>query len=160
MPETALVVIAAILQLAGLVGCVLPALAGPPLNFLGLIVLSLAWGWRTFNPVFLIVLGGLTALTMITDYYLPMSGSKRYGSTKRGFWGALIGMIAGTVLFPPFGLVIGAFLGAVIGEVTAGKNGSEAMRAGWGAFVGVLAAMLFRLFVSGLITVVFIIKVL
>ena len=160
MPETALVVAAAVLQLAGLVGCVLPALAGPPLNFIGLIVLCLAKGWRTFSPVFLVVMGALTALTMITDYYLPMAGSKRYGSTKRGFWGALIGMIVGTIAFPPFGLVIGAFLGAILGEVTAGKNGSEAMRAGWGAFLGVLAAMVFRLSVSGLMTIALIIKIL
>jgi uncharacterized protein YqgC (DUF456 family) len=151
-----LIVIGFVLQFVGLAGCILPWLAGPPFNFLGLIVLCLAKGWDTFSPTFLLVMGGLTLLTMVLDYVLPMVGAKKYGSTKRGFWGAFLGMIIGIVLFPPFGMIIGAFLGALAGELLAGKEDSEALRAGWGVFMGVISALILKFLVSGLMTFYFI----
>jgi len=101
-------------------------------------------------------MGALTLLTMILDYVLPMAGAKKYGSTRRGFWGAFFGMVIGVVLFPPFGMIIGAFLGAVIGELTAGKKQAEAMKAGWGVFLGVITALILKLLVSGIMTFFFI----
>ncbi len=152
MLEIVLIAAGFLLQLVGLAGCVLPFLAGPPFNFLGLILLCLARGWDTFSPNFLIAMGALTLLTMVLDYVLPLAGAKKYGSTKRGFWGAIIGMAAGVLFFPPFGMIAGAFLGAVAGELTAGKNKTEALRAGWGAFVGFLFALVLKLLVSGFMT--------
>jgi len=156
MLDIVLIVIGSLLQLVGLAGCVLPWLAGPPFNFLGLILLCLARGWDTFSPTFLIMMGALTALTMVLDYVLPMAGAKKFGSTKRGFWGAFIGMVLGVVLFPPFGMIIGAFLGAVAGELSAGKKNAEAMKAGWGVFLGVITALILKLAVSGIMTFFFV----
>jgi uncharacterized protein YqgC (DUF456 family) len=120
-----LIIIGLLLQIVGLVGCVLPWLAGPPFNFLGLILLSLAKGWDTFSPTFLIVMGALTVLTMVLDYVLPMAGAKKYGSTRRGFWGAF-GMVIGIILLPS----------AIIGFSGGGwgfrrEKSAEAMKAGW-----------------------------
>ena len=151
-----LIILGALLQLVGLIGCVLPWLAGPPLNFVGLILLSIAKGWKPFSPTFLVVMGGLTVLTMVLDYAMPLAGARRFGASKRGFWGAVIGMLVGAFVFPPFGLILGAFVGAVIGELSAGKDESSALRAGWGVFVGTMAAMAVKLVVSGLMTFYFI----
>jgi hypothetical protein len=156
MLDTVLIVIGALLQIVGLAGCFLPWLAGPPFNFLGLIFLCLAKGWDTFSPAFLIVMAALTLLTMILDYVLPMAGARKYGSTKRGFWGAFLGMVVGVLFFPPFGMIIGAFIGAVVGELTAGKKNAEAMRAGWGVFLGVFVALISKLVVSGIMTFFFV----
>jgi uncharacterized protein YqgC (DUF456 family) len=156
MLDIVLIVVGFILQFIGLAGCLLPWLAGPPFNFLGLILLCLAKGWDTFSPAFLIAMGALTLLTMVLDYILPMAGAKKYGSTKRGFWGAFFGMVIGIVLFPPFGMIIGAFLGAVTGELTAGKKNAEALKAGWGVFLGVISALILKLLVSGIMTFFFV----
>ncbi|NMD10486.1 MAG: DUF456 domain-containing protein, partial [Acidobacteria bacterium] len=85
MSAALLIVLGGVLQAAGLAGCVLPVMAGPPLNFAGLILLDWARGWNSFSPAFLVVMGLLTAGSMILDYVLPLSGTKRYGSSKRGF---------------------------------------------------------------------------
>jgi len=151
-----LIIIASLLQIAGLAGCVLPWLAGPPLNYLGLILLYLARGWQTSSPTSLIILGGLTLLTVILDYVLPVAGAKKFGSSKRGFWGAFLGMIVGAFFFPPFGLIIGAFIGALLGEIFAGKQNQQAIKAGLGVFLGFFLSMIFRLLVSGMITFFFI----
>jgi uncharacterized protein YqgC (DUF456 family) len=156
MFDIILIIFGLLLQIVGLAGCVLPWLAGPPFNFLGLILLCLAKGWDTFSPTFLIVMGGLTLLTVILDYVLPMAGARKFGSTKRGFWGAFLGMIIGVVWFPPFGMIIGAFLGAVAGEISAGKRDAEAMKAGWGVFLGVITALILKLLVSGIMTFFFV----
>jgi uncharacterized protein len=152
----ALIILGALLQIVGLVGCVLPWLAGPPFNFIGLLLLSVAMHWRAFSPWFLIVMAVLTALTLVLDYAMPLAGTRRFGATKRGFWGALIGMAVGALVLPPFGLILGAFLGAVGGELSAGRDRSEALRAGWGVFAGMMAAMAVKLAVSGVMTFYFV----
>jgi len=121
----ALIILGALLQVVGLVGCVLPWLAGPPFNFIGLLLLSIARHGKAFSHGFLIVMAVLTALTLVLDYAMPLAGTRRFGATKRGFWGALIGMAAGALALPPFGLVLGAFHGAVAGELSAGRDRSE-----------------------------------
>jgi len=156
MANSLLIVAGAILQLLGLAGCLLPVLAGPPLNFLGLLLLGLALGWEVFSPTIWLILAGVTVLTMILDYALPLSGARKYGSTKWGTWGAFLGMILGAFLFPPFGLIFGAFLGAVAGELLAGKKDREAIRAGWGVFVGYLISLLLKRVASGVMTFLFI----
>lgn len=152
----ALIILGALLQVVGLVGCVLPWLAGPPFNFIGLLLLSIARHGKAFSHGFLIVMAVLTALTLVLDYAMPLAGTRRFGATKRGFWGALIGMAAGALALPPFGLVLGAFLGAVAGELSAGRDRSEALRAGWGVFAGMMAAMAVKLAVSGVMTFYFV----
>lgn len=151
-----LIILGAILEVVGLVGCVLPWLAGPPFNFIGLLLLSIARHGKAFSPWFLIVMAVLTALTLVLDYAMPLAGTRRFGATKRGFWGALIGMAVGALALPPFGLILGAFLGAVIGELSAGRERSEAIRAGWGVFAGMMAAIAIKLAVSGVMTFYFI----
>ena len=151
-----LIILGGLLQILGIAGCILPFLSGPPFNFLGLILLSIAKDWKPFSATLLIVMGVLTALTLVLDYAMPLAGAKRYGASKRGFWGSLIGMFAGMFFFPPFGLILGAFLGAVAGELSAGKNRSAALRAGWGVFVGTIAATVLKLIASGIMTFFFV----
>ncbi|MDH7492557.1 MAG: DUF456 domain-containing protein [Candidatus Saccharicenans sp.] len=156
MLTSLLIVAGAMLQLLGLAGSVLPVLAGPPLNFIGLIILGLAKGWDIFSPTLWLILVGVTVLTMILDYVLPISGARKYGSTKWGTWGAFLGMLLGVFLFPPFGLILGAFLGAVVGELLAGKKDRQALRAGWGVFVGYFFSLLLKVIASGVMTFLFV----
>jgi len=56
----------------------------------------------------------------------------------------------------PFGMLIGAFLGAVALELLISKRLGDALRAGWGVFVGALTAMVLKLTASGAMTYYFI----
>jgi len=53
--------------------------------------LPIAEGWKPFSPTFLIGRGALTALTIVLDYATPLAGARRFGASKRGFWGAFKG---------------------------------------------------------------------
>ena len=154
MVEIVLIAVGLILIVAGLAGCVLPILPGPPLSFLGLIAIWAARGWNAeaFGGTGVIVLGAAAAVTTVLDYLTPAWGAKRYGASRKGVWGSILGMIAGMIWFPPFGMILGAFAGAFLGEVLSGKEGTEATRAAWGVFLGTILGIFLKLAASGVIT--------
>lgn len=152
----ALIVLGVILIFIGIIGCVIPGIAGPPFTFLALICLSIVKKWEPFSAKLLIVLGTLTVLVQALDYLLPAVGAKKFGATKYGFWGAIIGMLLGVIFVPPLGIIIGSFLGAISGEIIAGKEASKALKAGWGVFVGMMVGMTLKLILAGVMTFYFI----
>jgi uncharacterized protein YqgC (DUF456 family) len=151
-----LTVLGFIFIIIGIIGCVIPGIAGPPFSFLALICLSIVKKWEPFSARLLIILGILTVLVQALDYLLPAVGAKKFGATKYGFWGTIIGMVLGIFFVPPFGIIFGAFLGAILGEIIAGKETSKALKAGWGVFAGVMAGMILKLILAGIMTFYFI----
>jgi hypothetical protein len=151
-----LTVLGSISLLAGIVGCILPIIPGPPLAYLSLILLSIAFRWQAFSPTFLIVMGILTVAVTALDFLLPVLMSKKKGAGKAGVWGSVLGMIAGIIFFPPFGMLIGAFVGAVAGELIFNKQNENALKAGWGIFIGTLLGIFTKLGLSGVIAYYFV----
>jgi uncharacterized protein YqgC (DUF456 family) len=151
-----LIVLGIIFILIGLIGCIIPGIAGPPFSFLALICLSIVKKWEPFSVRLLIILGILTVIVQALDYLLPALGAKKFGATKYGFWGTIIGMLLGIFFVPPFGIIAGAFLGALLGEIVAGKEAAKALKAGWGVFAGVMAGMFLKLVLAGVMTFYFI----
>jgi len=125
-----------------------PAIPGPPLSYIALILLQFAKEEPVFKENFLISFAFYTVLVFLLDYILPLLGAKLYGTTKRGIWGAIIGMIVGIFIIPPFGMILGIFLGTVIGELTAGKESSMALKSGIVTFVGSIIATFIKLSLS------------
>ncbi len=118
----------------GLVGCFAPILPGPPISFLGLLLLH--WTrFGQFTPNTLWMFAILTVLVTIIDYFIPLWGTRKWGGSGAGVTGATIGLVLG-FFFPPVGIILGPFLGAVVGELMAGKKSHEAFKAGMGAFIG------------------------
>jgi uncharacterized protein YqgC (DUF456 family) len=144
-----LIVLGAIFIIGGILGGVLPVLPGPPLSYIGLLLLHFTEKYQ-FSTRFLIVWAIVTAVVYFLDYIIPVWGTKRFGGSKRGVWGSIIGLIIGLFFFPPFGIIIGPFIGAVVGELTAGKDSGTALKSGFGSFIGFLAGTMMKLIVSGL----------
>ena len=151
-----LIIIGCIFALLGVIGCIIPGLPGPPLSFLALIFISIAKRWEPFSGKFLILMAALAIVVTALDYVVPAAGAKKYGASKFGFWGAIIGMIIGIIYAPPLGMIIGAFLGAVLGEMLIGKHSHEALKAGWGVFIGIMLGTIIKLIASGIMTFYFV----
>uniref|UniRef100_UPI003217E346 DUF456 domain-containing protein n=1 Tax=uncultured Draconibacterium sp. TaxID=1573823 RepID=UPI003217E346 len=137
--------------ISGILGCVLPIIPGPPLSYIGLILLHITERFQ-FSIKFLIIWAVITAAVYTFDYIVPIWGTKKFGGSKRGVWGSIIGLVIGLFLFPPFGIIIGPFAGAVIGELTAGKDHGTALKSGFGSFIGFMAGTLLKLITSGIMT--------
>lgn len=131
-----LIVIGLMLALLAVVGSVIPVIPGPPLSVAALMLLSFTKNWEPFSPTFLIVSGVAALIVVVLDYVLPVEGARRYGASKFGVIGSILGTVAGFLVMPPLGIVAGALLGAVAGELVAHKTGPQAVRAGWGVFLG------------------------
>ncbi len=133
-----LIILGFILVAAGLLFCFLPVLPGPALSYLALILLSFGTGWEAFSPTFLILMAVAVVLASVMDNVIPILTSRSAGASPAGTWGAFAGMIVGVFFFPPFGFFLGTLVGAVAGELFFNPAGGNAIRAGWGVFVGTL----------------------
>ena len=144
----ALIIIGLSFSIFGLLGCLLPVIPGPPLSYIGLLLLHAAPKYQ-FSSKFLIIMGIITVVVTVLDNFMPAWSAKRSGGSKRAVWGAMLGLGAGMLIFPPWGLLVGPFLGAVIGELSMGKNSSEAFRSGFSTFIGFLGGVVIKLMASG-----------
>ncbi|HZF27949.1 MAG TPA: DUF456 family protein [Gammaproteobacteria bacterium] len=124
-----------VLVAVGLAGLVLPVLPGAPLLFIGILVA--AWidrfayiGMGTLSVILL-----LMVLAVAVDFVASAFGARRYGASSRAVLGATIGAIVGLFFGIP-GVLLGPFVGAVIGELTVRRDLAAAGRAGVGATIG------------------------
>ncbi len=129
MPDVILAIFGILLLVLGLLGCILPVLPGPPLSFLGLLLLRFThFAGRTGMDRFdrwLWILGSAAVVVTILDYIVPVWGTRHFGGSKAGTWGAAIGLLVGFFL-GPVGLVAGPFAGAVLAEMLR-RKGSESL---------------------------------
>ena len=136
--------IAVVMVIVGVAGAVLPGLPGVPLVYAGLLVAAWADDFQRVGWVVLVLLGMLTALSFVIDLLAVSLGAKRVGATRLAVIGAALGTFAG-LLFGLPGLVLGPFLGAVIGELLSHGRAGQAGRAGFATWIGLLFGTLAKL---------------
>ena len=123
------------LFVGGIGGVFLPILPGPPVAYLALWLLHFT-GYAEFTVTELVVWGLLVVLVQAMDYVTPMLGTKYSGGSKWGNWGCAVGTVAGIFVFPPWGILLGPFVGAFVGELLGGKASGDALKASFGALAG------------------------
>lgn len=141
-------------MLIAIIGCIIPGLPGTPIAYLGLWIAQ-ATNRIDYSWQFLLIWGIITIVVSLLDYVVPAWGTKQFGGTKFGVWGSTIGVIVG-LFFGAAGVILGPLVGAVIGELISGKELSNAVKAGWGSFIGLLFGTVLKLISCGLMTTFFI----
>ena len=149
--DIVLLVLAFFMMLIGLIGCIVPGLPGTPIAYIGLWIAQ-ATEKIHFSWQFLLIWGVVVVIISVLDYVVPAWGTKHYGGTKWGVWGSTIGVFVG-LFFGAMGVIFGPLVGAVIGELISGKQLNDALKAGWGSFVGILFGTILKLIACGLMTV-------
>ena len=144
-----LLVLGIVLMLVGILGSFLPVLPGPPISWVGLLLLystsAIAMNW-TF-------LGITLAIALIVfglDYVIPAMGTKKFGGTKAGVIGTTIGLLV-ALFFPvlgPFGIIIWPFVGALVGELLNKADKKTATKAAFGSFLGFLTGTFLKFMVA------------
>ena len=138
----------------GLIGCFIPVLPGPPLAYISLLLLQLGPVVPfTFN--FMMVMGIIVAIITAIDYFLPALGAKKWGGSRYGIIGALLGVVVGLFIFPPLGFVIFPFIGAIMGEIINGANTNKALKAAFGTLIGLIFVSMLKFSMSLIIAYYF-----
>lgn len=130
-------VLAVILVLVGIAGTILPALPGAPLVGIGLLLAAWADRFEKVGWFPLVIIGVLTVLTLVVDFLATMLGAKRVGASGLALFGAAVGTVAGLFFGLP-GVILGPFVGAVVGEYLARRNHEQAVKVGVGTWIGLL----------------------
>lgn len=140
-----LLLFAIVLCIGGLIGCFVPVIPGPPIAWLGLLIIYLATDLPITGTEFSIYTV-LMVVTVILDYVIPMLGVRFFGGTKYGKWGSFLGTILGLFILP-WGLFIGPFIGAIIGELMGESTGMTALKSGFASLFGFLFGVLLKFIV-------------
>lgn len=172
-----LIILGAICLLLGIIGCVAPVLPGVPLSYVGLLLLHFTDRVQ-FSWQFLTIWAVIVVVIQLLDYFIPAWGTKKFGGSKYGVWGSTIGLVVG-LFMGPWGIIIGPFLGAVVGELIyfnrhpqttlneteqslnnveqkKNSNLNRALRAGLGSFIGLLTGTILKLICCGMMVFYFV----
>ena len=132
-----------------LIGSFVSILPGVPLSYIGIVLLQLTdkvdFSW-TFLLVWLVVV----IVVQLLDSFLPIYYAQKKGGSKWAVWGSVIGCFIG-FFFTPIGILLGTFLGAVVGELLSGKGMEVSLKAGLGTFVGFLLSIGLKLIVASIL---------
>ena len=134
-------------MIAGLAGCFLPILPGPPIAYAGLLLLHFTDKVQYTTTELLIWLL-IVVIVQILDYFIPMLGSKYSGASRWGTRGCFVGTIIG-LFFMPWGIILGPFLGAFIGELLGGRETIQALKSGLGSLLGFLLGTVLKCVIVG-----------
>ena len=151
------IIVGIVLILIGIAGAIIPGIPGPVVSFFALLILQLREN-PPFEDELLVIMGLIAAAVTFLDYVVPIWGTKKFGGSKMGVRGSIVGLIIGIIGLPilgivigPFGIIgilLGPFVGAYVGESMDGKNSTTAMRSAVGSFIGFLGGTLMKLVYS------------
>lgn len=134
----------------GLIGCFLPIIPGPSIAYSSLFV-ALAVGDHSSPTVPVLVAAGVaTVVVTLLDYIVPAWGAKKFHCSRGGTFGCFVGTLVG-LFFLPFGILAGPFLGALAGELIAGKKVGSSLFGALGALVGFLTGVMLKVLCCGLL---------
>jgi len=154
-----LIILAAItFSLIGIAGCVLPIIPGPVISYGCLLLVKFTTDITVSNQL-LLVTGIICAVVTIADTILPIYMPRKFGSSTLGVMGATAGLIVG-LFFPPFGFIIGPFIGALLFEYIKKRNTADAIVAGIGSFFGFMVGTVLKISIAVAITAWLIFKAL
>ena len=135
------------LLLLGVIGCFIPVLPGPLLSYIALLLYH--FFFNTINIYSLMLIALAVVFISILDYFLQLYGVKKAGGGKYAIRGSVIGILLGVFLFPPFGILAGAFIGAYIGAKISMDNNSIKIAFGalWGFLIGTILKLCISIYI-------------
>jgi uncharacterized protein YqgC (DUF456 family) len=157
--EILIFIVALIIMVVGLAGVILPILPGIPLIFGGVVLYGILTGFEEITFELMLIFVGLTIFGLIVDYLANYFGVKKMGGGRAGAIGAVLGLIIG-IFVHWVAIILLPFLFAVVFELIVGKRGRQALKAGTGAFLGLLFGGLLRFIIGCVMIGIFVWSVL
>jgi len=148
--------LAAVLVIVGLAGTILPVIPGALLIFGGLFLAAWADAFLRVGWIALAIIGALGLFSFVVDFVASLLGAKRVGASPLALLGATLGGIAG-IFLGIAGMILGPFIGAVVGELLARGGPAKAAKVGLGTWLGLVVAAIAKVFLAFMMIATFLI---
>jgi len=139
MSTTLIELVSIVLLVLGILGTFLPVLPGLLLSLAGVLIYKFGTD-APLSMVYIWIFVILTIISTVLNYVIPARTNRKYGGTRWGSVGSVLGTIGGMFFIPvPFGFLIGMFLGVFLGELLHdATDKKKAWNSTKGAFIGFL----------------------
>ena len=141
-------IIVAIIAILGVLGTLVPVFPGTPLIVGAALIHGLTTDFAVVSIRLIIILIVISIIAEISERFFSAVTTKKFGGSKYGIIGAIIGVIIGGVLFPPLGIVLGPVIGAVSLELLTGKKLNESFKIGTGTVLGTIGGAFISFIIS------------
>lgn len=152
--DIALWILAFALIAVGLVGTVMPALPGPPLVLLGILLAAWIDRFAKISGLVCAIVSVLALAAIAIDWIAGAMGARRVGASKWAVIGATVGAILG-VLSGFWGLLFMPLVGAAIGEFVARQDLLRAGQVGLATWIGMLLGTVAKLAIVAMMIGIF-----
>ncbi|WP_028559849.1 DUF456 domain-containing protein [Paenibacillus pinihumi] len=146
-----------VLFAVGMAGAIFPVLPGALAIYGAFFVYGFMISFAPFNWFFWTVQTLIVVVLFIADYAVNAWGVKKYGGSRASVIGSTVGILIGPFLIPGFGLLIGPFVGAVIGELMVGTDAKQSLKVGYGSVIGLFSSTVVKIILQLLMIVLFIV---
>ncbi len=144
-----LAIISTLLILYGLAGIVLPFIPGGLLAaWIGLFIFAIGTGFERISIATVVIFFVVVLVTMAIDFFAPMLAAGKFRASKWGIFGAMLGSFLGIFIMGLWGIVLGPFFGAILGELTGGKDYKQALKIGLGTLIGLIIGGIIKITVG------------
>lgn len=121
---------------------------GPLLVAIGAILYGFQTGFVKFSGAHLVIFIILGVLGVLIDNVFTLLGARKFGASKFGMIGAVVGFFL-TFVLGPIGIIVGPALGAFAAEkVINRKSAKEAAQAALGTVIGLVTGLLVKLIIA------------
>ena len=151
-----LIIFAFILAFVGLIKPVIPSVL---MLWVGFLIYQFAFNNGELSWLFYVSMIVLTVLMFISDFAMNKYFVNKYGGSKISEYVALIGVLVGCFVFPPFGIIIIPFVAVFAVELMQDFDVNKAFKASLGSIVAFLTSNIAKAIIMFIMIVWFFIDV-
>ncbi len=153
-------VLISLLFVFSLIGVVIPFLPDTILLWVGFVIYQFILSSTNLPLSFWSGMVILTVLIISSDFMASAYFVKKHGGSKIAMGGAVAGLILGTILLGPLGIIIGPFLIVFLIAILEKKNSNDAFKIGIATLLAFFSSSIAKIFLQLLMILWFFIVVL
>lgn len=131
------IIAAFVLAFIGLIKPIIPSVL---VLWVGFLIYQFSFHNGNLSWVFYVSMILFTVFILVADFIMNKYFVNKFGGSKLSELVALVGVIVGCFVFPPFGIIIVPFVAVLVVEMIQEPNLTKALKASFGSVVAFLAS--------------------
>jgi hypothetical protein len=150
-----LYILSGLIIILGVFGIFFPLIPGITLIFIGILVASFTSHFSFITWVAILILGILTLISLLIDYFSGVLGAKFGGASLLGLVGAFLGSILGFSIFGLLGIIIGPALGVFIFELVNKRNPQKSLKIASYSLISTIIGLIINIIIGLTMIIIF-----